>query len=529
MSKCDLRIEFDRADRTYRGGEEVTGTVHVQVNRDVRCDGMLVEHFWQTHGRGNTATGPKQTNVLFKGDWRAGQALSYPFRFQVPHGPPTYHGNHLNVDHYINARVDVPWAIDPKHKEEYVLLPGDAEYGNLPAPHGQQQKLKQQFAKFGPPVGVAMLVLGALFFPLFFPCGIILILLGCIVLFAALRKSLAEKKIGEVDLRFGSLRVAPGGAVRLEIGFTPRKSSALGGITAKLLAVEQCVSGSGTNKTTHTHKLHEQTVTLAQQGQLVAGEPIRLDAPIPIPETGAFSFSASDNELTWSLEVRIDIPMWPDWVEKRVLTVRPAPVAELVQQRPGPPPPPPPPLEDLPAAVPPVVAVKDPDPTRSTVTESSEDTADFFPGEPLEQEAPPELPPELPPEPATPAPQPPPAPTGAPAVDSVLKEIVERLGSASRYGSERDEIIREYTDESFPCSIEIDGIERTYSYDSEERFRNGRTLTGVLGGTDFEVSLLLPEQRNEELDALGPGDILRADCLLIKWNNIYDRLEMREG
>ncbi len=522
MSKCDLRIEFDRADRTYRGGDEVTGTVHVQVNRDVRCDGMLVEHFWQTHGRGNTATGPKQTSVLFKGDWQAGQAFSYPFRFQVPHGPPTYHGNYLNVDHYINARVDIPWAIDPKHKEEYILQPGDAQYGNLPSSHGQQQKGKQQLVKFGLPIGVVMIVLGALFI---FPCGIILIPLGCFLLFASLRKSLAEKKIGEVDLRFSSLRVAPGGAVRLELGFTPRKSSALGGITAKLLAIEQCVSGSGTNKTTHTHKLHQQTMTLARQGQLIAGEPIRLDASIPIPETDAFSFSASDNELTWSLEVRIDIPMWPDWVEKQVLTVRPAPVAELVRQRPGLPPPPPP-LEDLPVAAPPVVAVKDPGPTRLTVTESSEDTADFLPGESLEQEAPAA---ELPPEPAAPVPQPAPAPTGAPAVDSVLKEILERLGSASRYGSERDEIIREYTDESFTCSIEIDSIERTYSYGSDQRFRNGRTLTGVLGGTDFEVSLLLPEERNEELEALGPGDILRADCLLIKWNNIYDRMEMRQA
>ena len=31
MSKCELQIVFDREDRTYRGGEEVTGTVYVRV------------------------------------------------------------------------------------------------------------------------------------------------------------------------------------------------------------------------------------------------------------------------------------------------------------------------------------------------------------------------------------------------------------------------------------------------------------------------------------------------------------------
>ena len=35
MSKCDISIKFDRPDRTYRGGETVSGEVHVQVNKDI--------------------------------------------------------------------------------------------------------------------------------------------------------------------------------------------------------------------------------------------------------------------------------------------------------------------------------------------------------------------------------------------------------------------------------------------------------------------------------------------------------------
>ena len=34
MSKCDLQIVYDRADRTYRGGEEVTGTIHIYITNN---------------------------------------------------------------------------------------------------------------------------------------------------------------------------------------------------------------------------------------------------------------------------------------------------------------------------------------------------------------------------------------------------------------------------------------------------------------------------------------------------------------
>jgi hypothetical protein len=536
MSRCDLQIVFDRPNRTYRPGEELSGTVHAEVNRDVRCDGLVVEHFWQTHGRGNTATGPKQTQVLFQGDWREGETLSYPFRFTTPDGPPTYHGHYLNVDHYVHVRVDVPWAIDPKLKEEYLLLPGQHEYGNLPPSHDRQPQGKKQVLKLGLPVGVAMIVAGLL---LVFPCGLVLIPLGCILLLAALRQSLAEKKIGKVELRLGSLRVAPGDSLPLELRFTPRKSSTLGGITARLAAVEECVSGSGTNRTTHTHKIHEQTFTLAPQGQLTAGRPMEFRTVVPIPQTNAFSFSASDNKLTWTLEVRIDIPMWPDWVEKRTLTVRPVPVAEIVAKKvekkgiPWPTTPAercPPEARKIRAEAETAAGVS---PQLATPAADDLGTAGMTltPGSDVTLHQPP---------PAQPTPAEGPAEAAAAAVDgqpaadatapdSALLEIIERLGSASRYGSQRDQILGEYAEQSFPCTIEIDDIERTYSYVPDKRFRNGRTVTGVIRGTDCAVSVQMPEERNEQLDALTPGEMLQANCQLIKWNNIHDRLELREA
>jgi len=532
MSKCDLRVVFDRTDRTYVGGEEVSGTVHVEVNQDVECNRILVEQFWQTHGRGNTATGPKESRVLYKGSLRTGQTLSYPFSFKSPDGPPSYHGRHLNVDHYVHVRVDVPWAIDPKLKEEYVLLPGPRPYGNLPGRAGMSAGTKSKIFAMGTPIGVAMILAGIV---LFLPCGLVLIPLGVVAVAFSMWKLLAEKKLGKVHVSWGSTQVLPGHKLPVRLAFTPPKSSRLNKITADLVGKEVCVSGSGTNRTTHTHKLHQQTVILAPECDVKAFRPLQVEGVVPIPETDAFSFQASDNSLVWELQVRIDIPLWPDWVEKRTLVVRPKVKADVVEAT----------LVEDPSAggrgpAPTIAAplpsqtgrfvaedtVVDPDRSMPPV-EPPDAEIDDPPGvgesgpeaqEPEPKEAPqPEIPVE---EPASP---------GVGSTAPVLLGIVERLGLADRYSRQREEIIKEQAEQAFDCAVEVIKVERTYSYVPDSRFRSGRTLTGKLRGGDCEVTVQLAETRNEELDALEPGDLVQANCKLLKWNTIYDRLEMREA
>ena len=547
MSKCDLGIVFDRTERQYRGGEEVTGSVHVQVNEDVECNGIVVEHFWQTHGRGNTATGPKQTSVLYRGRLQAGQSLSYPFRFTAPNGPPTYHGQYLNVDHYVHLRVDIPWAIDPKLKEEYLLLSGGGRYGNLPALAGGRAGAKQAASGCGVPVGAAM-VLGGLFF---LPCGIVLIALGLVVLVFALWKFIAEKKIGKVKLSYGSSTVAPGGRLPVRLAFTPNQSSRLNRIIAELVGMERCVSGSGTNRSTHTHKFHERTFMLVSECEVTAGRPIQVEGAVPIPETGAYSFHARDNEVLWELEVRVDIPFWPDWSEKRPIIVRPPAedevvVATLVEEPsasapipvpvfPGVEEPPPlvrpPQAEQAPPAwgedQPQPILAEQPEPFAAEAPEPVGEAPPTDAAEPFEEQPATEPTPEEAPPPEAPGEEQPAAATKA--TDPALVGIVGRIAAADRYSRDREQIIEENVERPFDCEIEITKTERTYSYTPDHRFRKGRTVTGKLRGTDCEVAVQLIASRNDQIDAIQPGALLHATCKPLKWNTIYDRLEMREA
>ena len=529
MSKCDVRIVLDRADRTFRPGEEVAGVVRVEVNQYVKCDGVVLEHFWQTHGRGNTATGNKSTYVLHRGGLQAGESLSFPFSFIAADGPPTYHGHYLNVDHYLHARVDIPWAIDPKRKEEYILLPGADPWDNLPKRVIGKQEAIKRLSNAGVPIGVGMLVLGVF---LFCPFGIVLIPAGLIVLSLSLRKKMAERKVGTVKVDFGSLEVSPGGKLPLQVDFTPRQTTKLNRITAKFKGEEKCVSGSGTNKTTHTHKLHEQTVVLMREGNVMAGRRIQAKAEVEVPQTAPFSFSASNNDINWSLEVRVDIPLWPDWTEKQMVIVRPLIRAEAVNATV---------IEPEPAVAPVL-----PGRSSSPFAERMEaEIADELPVvEPavddgytsaVEEEAVAETP--IAEEPAVAedaTSHEPPAADAGPSVaaeptESDLLAIVGQLVSARKYSPERERLLKENAERSFACVLEIEKVERTYAYSSNERFRNGRTVTGTISGTECKAKLQMPEERNDEVDALDSGTTLSADCLLLKWDNIYDRLEMRQA
>jgi hypothetical protein len=237
--------------------------------------------------------------------------------------------------------------------------------------------------------------------------------------------------------------------------------------------------------------------------------------------------------LHWELEVRVDIPLWPDWIEKRRLIVRPSVGPEIVPatvveetppQVAGP-------VQTVFAAGPtvhdfPVEQVARPAPTPSL------DQPEAATGEAAEPVAAGEAagtePPLREPLPSESPAAPEPAPS-EPFTAAALVGVVGQIASADRYSREREQIIEQNSEQPFHCAVEITRAERTYTYIPDERFRQGRTVTGKLHGTDCEVTVQLPAERNDEIDALEPGTLISAHCKLLKWNTIYDRLEMRQA
>lgn len=339
MSKCELTIVVEGDQTEFRIGETVKGYVQVRVDSNCRCDGLTLTQEWATHGRGNRASGGEQVLRLFRGEWRAGENHSYPFEFTIPEGPVTYHGHYLNVDHYLRAVADIPWAFDPKAERE--LLVGPPKEGYDPSPTPAPTVPAETPAQM--PLGFLLLFGGLFMLPglglliaglvnlaggdfegiLMSLFGAVFVVAGGFFVYMGIRNSLAERKLGPVVAAVTPQVTPPGQDLSLAMDFNPRGEARLNEITAVLKGYESVTSGSGTNKSTYTHTLYEEKVVLRGNGRLFAREAQELAARVTLPKDAPPSFSASDNELTWEVEFHIDIASWPDWNTKVPLQVLP--------------------------------------------------------------------------------------------------------------------------------------------------------------------------------------------------------------
>ncbi|MCA9137142.1 MAG: hypothetical protein KDB00_10295 [Planctomycetales bacterium] len=325
MGKCDLSIELDHPQRIYVGGDKVTGTLHVLADADVKCKGLEITSGWRTHGRGNVARGTAETATLFVGEWTAGQREAYRFELEVAKWPPSYHGDYINVDHYIDARAKIPWAFDPKASEEFIVRPIQ----------GPEPEVNQAATTVGGCIGYSLVILivgmivigfGALAVTLVvnpFAGGIAAAIFVPIVGFIAARKLLPKWLLGNVDAELITAQVAPGGRIRARLAFQPRRPVTLNSVTAELTGAEVCISGSGSNRSTHRNTFFNDRHELLGATKLQAGDRKEFNLDFPIPDDVPYSFDLADNDLNWTIDLRVDIPRWPDWTRSLKLQVLP--------------------------------------------------------------------------------------------------------------------------------------------------------------------------------------------------------------
>ena len=322
MAKCDLTIELDDPDRIHLGGETVSGVVRVQLDTDVQCKGLQVKSVWRTHGQGNVDSGDSQTQVLFEGAWKAGENPEYRFELPIADWPPSYHGHYLNVDHYVDARVMIPWGFDPKASASFLMRPSCSA--------GQAKVVRpvtQLTGVSGAVVGAAILLtLGGFFVALaaFTPIGYMLLPIGLIGgAYWFMRSYLPQYLLGDVQLVFETEQVVPGQTTGGELIIRPRRNVSINAVTLNFQAREQCVSGSGSNRKIHKHIFFEKAQTLQEMTTLSAAGEYRYPFSVTLPEDAPLSIHLRDNELIWICLLRVDIPRWPDWTRELPLKVIP--------------------------------------------------------------------------------------------------------------------------------------------------------------------------------------------------------------
>lgn len=342
MSKCDLQIEFDQATESFRAGDTVSGKVAVLVNKNCTCRDLEIRLVWKTHGRGNRKVETIAADSVFSGEWQSGQRHTHDFSFTFPDGPPSYHGDYLNVVWAVEAQADIPWAFDPKAEKELQLEAGPAGYVHDISPP-ELPAIAQAMGCI-----IAIIVFSAfLLFPLV-PIGFIVTeaiktedpnlyyflipvlafegVMAIVMLFVAMRikalkRPFARRVVGEVQFELDTQTYYPGDTVPLRIAFTPRRLSGIRDVHGALRCVEQVVSGSGTDRRTHTKQVYQEQLILTAPPDFRVGYPVEYTGELSIPKTAAPSFYTSDNALLWTIDVHIDIARWLDWEDSRTLII----------------------------------------------------------------------------------------------------------------------------------------------------------------------------------------------------------------
>ena len=362
MAKAELRIDFERGNRVFHPGENVRVEVVVSVDAPCRCDALTLTHQWRTHGKGNEDSGDSAETTLFKGEWEAKGEYRYPFEFTAARGPVTYHGHHINVDWYVNVRADIPWAIDPKAEEDFLLdwadfngethgglahaepktgtgtsLDAEAGSDSLQAPHSKAIMI----------IGLILVVVPWLIswfsfglnrvlhdFPFDNPASLLGLLMPVLVpalmsyygfqlLYRGFRNKAAEHKLGPTHFSIDATELRRGETLNPSFVFSPNEDLHVTAITLRLSATERAVSGSGTNKSTHSRLVYEHVQPFAEDELVTKDSSWSRTMEVTVPADAPPSFASSSNRVQWEAELIVDLPRWPDWVRRQPLRILP--------------------------------------------------------------------------------------------------------------------------------------------------------------------------------------------------------------
>ena len=320
-----------------QAGQEVRGTVEVEVLEEVEFRELQLRFSWYTEGRGNRAAGESGTQALARfGQWNPGERLRFPFKASAPWGPLSYRGRLLSVAWGLEARLDrslLKGEVVERIPVELVGSPDpeNASLGPIPQEKRKLEAAKRGLKKLWVAVGVVLMVLGILYgaannWELSVPGKWLLFMLlstGLLATMKGIWGRLGRGKLGEPSVHLSTTELRRGEEIRFSVAIRPDKRTELRTLEVVLECEERVVDGHGQYQSRHRRTVFEGRMLLAKDHVIHPHRGLRKKGTVAVPLDVPPSFGAPHNQIVWWLRFQGDIVGWPDWKEPILLTVWP--------------------------------------------------------------------------------------------------------------------------------------------------------------------------------------------------------------
>ena len=318
MAECEISIEFDRSDRKYRGGESISGSVHVVAKQDLTYDSITLIGAWHCHGYGLPVTRDVCGSLLDSAArLKAGERRSFPFSIEAPSEPLTYHGVELNIDQHVRVELCFPTGPVQEFTEQYHLAPG-VPPGSLKAEVNEPGRTDSDAgARQGWAVAVVVAICSAagfLWFPIVGYVGFGILALNVVhsLVFAAQLRSVVVTASNTV--------VGAGGDYVVTVTCKPRMNLTLQGIRVTLRCLEASMDydlsdddHSAPTPSSISQEVHKSEKVYCKGAVLKAGQPFTTEVSGTVPQTEAYSFATGCGDVReervcsvrWELRVSV--------------------------------------------------------------------------------------------------------------------------------------------------------------------------------------------------------------------------------
>lgn len=339
MDGCTISIELEDERRVFEAGEKIAGTVRVRVEQPCADVRLSLDQRWRTDGRPSRYQGHCDDILLFEGAWSGVGVYRYPFIFNVPPGPYTYHGKLLRVDWFLHAQAscgdEQPSTADEKIaveasgcERDFIIGDTDANAASAPRLTGAQRTLWA--------VGSLLTLLIGLW--LLYPSvaateaaswTTLLAGLGCVGLagFSG-RRLLAQSRVedtGHSGPPSGDFQVEPGDRIGFVVELQPNFQTNPKRVTAVLKGYEHVSFRDEDTHHAEVHRFHEEPATIepVDDGAPGKGQRRSFRVSCRVPAHAPYSFWCPTAAVCWAVEVHVDVGTWPDWRREFPLVVRP--------------------------------------------------------------------------------------------------------------------------------------------------------------------------------------------------------------